>query len=146
MASRVKILILGPTFDTRELAVTSRGVSKFSKSGSVGIAGLMLLLGGELSWAGPPNRTSSDNAGNTAARHIERSRCKFVVRQWNAGDNRINPFRLRVIAGGQLNHGATPRNELTFRSSHSHGAGHCLDIIGTGIALEALGRVYQPRE
>lgn len=44
-----------------------REVGKLFHSGTLGIAGLVLLLGGELSWAGgPPNPTSSDPMGNTA--------------------------------------------------------------------------------
>ena len=43
-----------------------REVGKFSYSGTFGIASLVLLLGGGLSWAGPPNLTASDAAGNTA--------------------------------------------------------------------------------
>jgi hypothetical protein len=37
-----------------------------SKGGTVGIAGLVLLLGIGLSWAGPPNPTPSDSNYNTA--------------------------------------------------------------------------------
>ena len=43
-----------------------RDVGKLSKSSTLGIAGLLLLLGSGLAWAGPPNPTASDNAGNTA--------------------------------------------------------------------------------
>jgi hypothetical protein len=39
---------------------------KLSKSGTLGIAGLVLLLGSGPSWAGPPNPTGSDANGNTA--------------------------------------------------------------------------------
>ncbi|HEX8836903.1 MAG TPA: hypothetical protein VF748_08210, partial [Candidatus Acidoferrum sp.] len=41
-------------------------MSKLSKSGALGMAGLVLLLGSGLSWAGPPNPTSSDINNNTA--------------------------------------------------------------------------------
>jgi hypothetical protein len=43
-----------------------RGVSNFSKSGTVGIVGLALLLGSGLTWAAPPNPTASDSSMNTA--------------------------------------------------------------------------------
>jgi len=43
-----------------------REMSKLSKSGALGMAGLVLLLGCGLSWAGPPNPTSSDINNNTA--------------------------------------------------------------------------------
>src|SRR6516225_5603629 len=43
-----------------------RGVGKRFRSGTLGIAGGVLLLGSGLSWAGPPNPTPSDNMGNTA--------------------------------------------------------------------------------
>jgi hypothetical protein len=44
-----------------------REVSKLSHSGILGIAGLVLLLGGGPSWAGgPPNPTQSDASGSTA--------------------------------------------------------------------------------
>src|SRR6516164_11068139 len=43
-----------------------REMDMHSKSGTVGIAGLLLLLGSGLVWAGPPNPTPSDNLGNTA--------------------------------------------------------------------------------
>ena len=43
-----------------------RGVSKLSKGVTLGIAGLLLLLGIGHSWAGPPNPTPTDNLGNTA--------------------------------------------------------------------------------
>jgi hypothetical protein len=39
---------------------------KLSKSGTLGIAGLVLLLGSGPTWAGPPNLTASDANGNTA--------------------------------------------------------------------------------
>jgi trimeric autotransporter adhesin len=42
------------------------GVGKLSKTGSIGIAGLALLLGSGLAWAGPPNPTASDSSANTA--------------------------------------------------------------------------------
>jgi hypothetical protein len=41
-------------------------MSKLSRSGTLGIAGGILLLGSGLSWAGPPNPTASDANGNTA--------------------------------------------------------------------------------
>src|SRR6516162_1575882 len=48
----------------------SKGVrregGKLSRSGTLGIASLLLLLGSGLSWAGPPNPTPSDGNGNTA--------------------------------------------------------------------------------
>src|ERR1700730_121816 len=43
-----------------------REVGKLSKSGALGMAGLVLLLGGGLSWAAPPNPTLSDDFENTA--------------------------------------------------------------------------------
>jgi FAD binding domain len=39
---------------------------KLSKGATLGIAGLVLLLGSGSSWAGPPNPTGSDANGNTA--------------------------------------------------------------------------------
>jgi len=43
-----------------------REVDKLPRSGTLGIAGLVFLLGSGLSWAGPPNPTPSDQWGNTA--------------------------------------------------------------------------------
>ena len=43
-----------------------RGVAEVSKISTLGIAGLVLLLGSGLSWAGHPNPTKSDGNGNTA--------------------------------------------------------------------------------
>ena len=50
---------------TRSKGVRREG-SKLSRSGTLGIASLLLLLGSGLSWAGPPNPTPSDGNGNTA--------------------------------------------------------------------------------
>jgi hypothetical protein len=38
----------------------------YIQSRTLGIAGLVLLLGSGASWAGPPNPTASDAAGQTA--------------------------------------------------------------------------------
>jgi hypothetical protein len=46
--------------------LVTRGVGKLSRSRTLGIAGLLLLLGTEPSWAGPPNPTPSDGFANTA--------------------------------------------------------------------------------
>ena len=46
--------------------MTSRGVNRFSKSGTVGIVGLALLLRSGLALAGPPNPMQSDSLDNTA--------------------------------------------------------------------------------
>jgi len=43
-----------------------RGMGKLFRSGTLGIAAGVLLLGSGLSWAGPPNPTPSDVVGNTA--------------------------------------------------------------------------------
>ena len=41
-------------------------VGELSKSGTLGIVGVVLLVGSSQSWAGPPNLTASDAAGNKA--------------------------------------------------------------------------------
>ena len=48
------------------MTTTARIRLELGKGSTVAIAGLVLLLGSGLAWAGPPNPTPSDALGNTA--------------------------------------------------------------------------------